>query len=188
MGGRGYRLRALHALSSLLPGAVLAAAGQDIRDIRGPKAGPGPGAHPEMLAVAAIAALCFAYLIWRQLQRSRKPPSLSASALQRLEGTRALLSQHTAQAFSVSASDVIRDYIEKRFELEATRQTTEEFLHALLQSSNEVLARHSASLAQFLQQCDFVKFTGSSLQVSDMEALLQSARRFVLETDAQPVA
>jgi hypothetical protein len=190
VGGRHYRLGAGSAASALLPSAALAAAAAapDIRGIRAPKAGAGPWAHPQMLALAAIAALCLVYVLWRWLQHAGQPLSLSKSTLRRLESTRALMSPQTAQAFGASASDVIRDFIEKRFQVVATRQTTEEFLQALLHSSNEVLARHRASLQQFLQQCDFVKFTGDSLAVDDMESLLQSARCFVLEANDLPVA
>jgi hypothetical protein len=77
---------------------------------------------------------------------------------------------------------LIRDYIEKRFDVVATQRTTEEFLQTLLQSSNEALARHRSLLEGFLQQCDFVKFAGASLAVTDMESLFRSARGFVLET------
>jgi hypothetical protein len=77
---------------------------------------------------------------------------------------------------------VIRIYIEKRFNVVATQRTTEEFLQALLQGSNETLTRHRPLLAEFLQKCDFVKFAGASLEVSDMESLFQSARGFVVET------
>jgi hypothetical protein len=48
--------------------------------------------------------------------------------------------------------------------------------------------RHRPLLAEFLQQCDFVKFAGDSLATTDMESLYQSARRFVLETGEAPVA
>jgi hypothetical protein len=92
------------------------------------------------------------------------------------------MSPATAREFGIAASEVIRSYIEKRFDVIATQRTTEEFLQTLLQSSNEALARHRALLAEFLQQCDFVKFAGASLAVADMEALFQSARSFVLET------
>jgi hypothetical protein len=94
----------------------------------------------------------------------------------------------TARAFGIAASELIRDYIEKRFDVVATQRTTEEFLQALLQNSNEALARHRSLLAEFLQQCDFVKFAGDSLAVTDMEALFSSARRFVLETGEAPVS
>ena len=42
-------------------------------------------------------------------------------------------------------------------------------------------------LADFLQQCDFVKFAGASLAVTDMEALFRCARGFVMET-GEPAA
>jgi hypothetical protein len=58
----------------------------------------------------------------------------------------------------------------------------------MLQSPNETLLRHRPLLAEFLQQCDLVKFAGDSLAVTDMESLFQSARRFVLETGDTPAA
>jgi hypothetical protein len=51
-----------------------------------------------------------------------------------------------------------------------------------MQGSNESLARHRPLLEGFLQQCDFVKFAGASLAMADLEAVFQSARKFVLET------
>ena len=187
VGVRGRGIGAGCAAIVLLPGVFLAAAADDIRGIRGPEAVPGSWEESALLAGATIAMLCFAYVIRRWLRRSAPVLSLSKSTLRRLEGTRTLMRPHTARAFGVSASEVIRDYIEKRFDVVATRQTTEEFLHAVLQSSNQVLARHRPSLAQFLQQCDFVKFARGSLAVNEMESLLQSARCFVLETGDLPI-
>ena len=92
----------------------------------------------------------------------------------------------TAREFGIAASEVIRDYIERRFDVVATQRTTEEFLQTLVQSSDSGLARHRSVLEGFLQQCDFVKFAGASLASADMEALLQSARGFVLETASEP--
>ena len=83
----------------------------------------------------------------------------------------------TAREFGIAASEVIRSYIEKRFNVVATQRTTEEFLQSLLQGSNETLARHRPLLADFLQQCDFVKFAGASLAAADMEALVQQRAR-----------
>jgi hypothetical protein len=107
-----------------------------------------------------------------------------------LEETRSLMQPATAREFGIAASEVVRNYIEKRFDVVATQRTTEEFLQALLQSSDPGggLSRHRTLLADFLQQCDFVKFAGASLAVKDMEALFQSARSFVLETSAPAVA
>jgi hypothetical protein len=174
---------------AFLPRAALAEAAEDIRDIRGPKTLPGPWQIPAALMAAIVVALC-AYLVWRRRHRRvrHRPLSLSELTLQRLEGTRPLMFPATAREFGIAASELIRDYIEKRFHVVATQKTTEEFLQTLLQSSNEALARHRSLLAEFLYQCDFVKFAGGSLAVANMEALFQSARRFVLETSDTSVA
>ena len=173
-----------------LAGGALARAGEDIRDIRGPKAVPGSWLLPAVLVAALLVALCVAYAIWRRNHRQPRPLNLTLSeqTLERLERAKTLMQPATAREFGIAASEAIRDYIERRFEVIATQRTTEEFLQTLLQSSNETLARHRSRLAQFLQQCDFVKFAGASLTVTDMEALFQSARGFVLETGQPAVA
>jgi hypothetical protein len=168
---------------TLTAGIALAEAEEDIRDIRGPKTVTQSWLIPAVVASAIVAALC-AYLIWRRRHREapRRILTLSEQTLERLEETRPLMSPTTAREFGIEASEVIRNYIEKRFSVVATQRTTEEFLQTLLQSSNETLSRHRPLLAEFLQQCDFVKFAGASLAVADMESLFQSARSFVLET------
>jgi len=175
--------------SALLLGASLAEAEEDIRDIRGPKAAPASWVLPAVFAGAIVVALC-AYAVWRRRHRGtrRRSLTLSEQALDRLDNTRPLMRPATAREFGIAASEVIRNYIEKRFDVIATQRTTEEFLQTLLQSSNETLARHRPLLGEFLQQCDFVKFAGASLAVADMESLFQSARSFVLETSETPAA
>lgn len=160
---------------------------EDIRDIRGPKSEPvASWAVPAAIAALILVALA-AYILHRR--RSSGTPArkltLLEQTLERLAGTRPLMNPATAREFGSAASEVIRTYIEKRFSVVATQRTTEEFLQALLQGSNETLARHRPLLAEFLQQCDYVKFAGASLAVSDMETLLNSARSFVVETSAQ---
>jgi Domain of unknown function (DUF4381) len=174
---------------ALLFGAALARAEEDIRDIRGPKAVSGSWVLPAVLAGAIVVALC-AYAVWHRRHRGtlRRSLTLSEQALERLENTRALMRPATAREFGIAASEVIRNYIEKRFDVIATQRTTEEFLQTLLQSSNETLARHRSLLEEFLHRCDFVKFAGASLAVTDMESLFRSARGFVLETGEPPVA
>jgi LPXTG-motif cell wall-anchored protein len=162
---------------------------EDIRDIRGPKAMPvASWVWVAVLVGAVLVALC-AYLLWRRRRRDVpvRPLTLLEQTLARLEDTKRLMQPGTAREFGIAASEVIRDYIEKRFNVIATQRTTEEFLQTLLQGSNEALARHRPLLAEFLQQCDFVKFAAASLAVTDMEALLHSARGFVQQT-AEPAA
>jgi hypothetical protein len=178
------------AWSALLLGAALAEAEEDIRDIRGPKAAVlGSWVLPAVVAGAIVVALC-AYSVWRRRHRGthRRILTLSEQALERLESTRPLMRPATAREFGIAASEVIRNYIEKRFDVIATQRTTEEFLQTLLQSSDESLARHRSLLEEFLSQCDLVKFAAGSLAVTDMESLFRSARDFVLESGEPPVA
>ena len=177
------------AWPALLGGAALAESADDIRDIRGPKAVPGSWVVPAVIAGVAVVMIC-AYAIWRRRRRGThlRNLTLSEQTLERLEDTRPLMLPATAREFAIAASEVVRNYIEKRFAVSATQRTTEEFLQTLLQSPNEELVRHRALLAEFLQQCDFVKFAGASLAVKDMELLYQSARNFVLQTGEPPPA
>jgi hypothetical protein len=165
----------------------LAEAEEDIRDIRGPKTVSGSWVLPAVLAGAIVVALC-AYAVRRRRLRGTRHRSLTLSeqTLERLENTRPLMRPATAREFGIAASEVIRTYIEKRFGVIATQRTTDEFLQTLVQSSNETLARHRSLLEEFLRQCDFVKFAGTSLAVADMESLFQSARGFVVETGEPP--
>lgn len=172
------------ALAGAVPRVLAASAeGEDIRDIRGPKL-----VLPWWLAPAALAALALAALLafglWRWLQRRRRARALLPFeiALQRLEEIRPLMQPPRAREFSTAVSDVVRGYIEIKFAITATHQTTEEFLHDLLESSNTALLRHRAQLSEFLHQCDLVKFAGLSLTQQNMESLHHSARAFVLET------
>ena len=187
---RTRRIAMGYVWPTLLAGAAVAEGAEDIRDIRGPKMLlAGSWVMSAVVAgVIVVVALC-AYAIWRKRHRGvrRRSLTLSEQALERLEETRPLMRPDSARDFGIAASEVIRSYIERRFDVIATQRTTEEFLQTLLQSSNEALARHRTLLAEFLEQCDFIKFAGASLAVTDMESLLQSARGFVLET-GEPAA
>jgi len=159
---------------------------EDIRDIRGPKVEPETWIVTGLIAAAVFVALC-AHIVRRRRRAgpTSRSHTLLEQTLERLEATKPLMRPATAREFGSAASEVIRTYIEKRFSVVATQRTTEEFLQALLQGSNETLARHRPLLAEFLQKCDYVKFAGASLEESDMESLFQSARAFVLETSGK---
>jgi hypothetical protein len=158
---------------------------EDIRDIRGPKVLLADWILPALIVGAAIIALVI-YGVWRRL-RSRRARVLLPDeiALQRLEEIRTLMQPAHAREFSTAASDIVRSYIEQRFDVTATRRTTEEFLRDLLETPNASLARHRSLLGEFLHHCDFVKFAAMSLNVQNMESLRQSARIFILATGTE---
>ena|SRR5437762_1660419 len=159
----------------------------DIRDIRGPKTELTSSVIvPALIAGAVLIAIGF-YIFHRRRDRGipARKLTLLEQTLQSLDRIRPLMNPATAREFGNAASEVVRNYIEKRFGVVATQRTTEEFLASLLQGSNESLARHRPLLADFLQQSDYLKFAGATLAVADLEALFDSARGFVVETSAQ---
>jgi hypothetical protein len=162
------------------PGAVPNAVAQDIR---GPKHIPSPWIWPAWVA-GGLALGALGYAVWRWNRRraiaaAKLPYEI---ALDRLEETRALMQPENAREFSITVSEIVRNYIEDRFQVRAARRTTEEFLHELLEPSDSMLASHCGLLADFLHHCDLAKFARWILSVEEMETMLQSARTFVLET------
>ena len=156
---------------------------EDIRDIRGAKFVLSLGLVLAVVVGVVVLGLAAAYL-WRHLHRTPAPRVLTPweMALERLAAIRAVMQPETAREFSIDVSDVVRSYIEQRFAVTATHRTTEEFLRDLLGSANAALAQHRTPLAEFLSQCDLVKFAGESLTAQSMESLHHSAREFVLAT------
>ncbi len=156
---------------------------EDIRDIRGPQFVAPAWLLPALVAGGAVIALGM-YGAWRWQRRRRSPrtPSPFELALQRLEDIRVLMQPRSAREFSIAVSDIVRSYIEQRFDLTATHRTTEEFLRDLLEFPHAALVQHRALLSEFLHQCDLVKFAGMALTVQNMESLHQSACDFVRAT------
>ncbi|MDB6099999.1 MAG: hypothetical protein QOK23_389 [Gammaproteobacteria bacterium] len=155
---------------------------EDIRDIRGPR-NVMPGWILAALAAGVGLLALSIYLYWRRRRNRRVRILLPYEvALQRLEDIRALMQPSRAREFSTAVSDVVRNYIEQRFEVAVTRRTTEEFLRDLVEFPVPSLGRHQSLLSNFLQQCDLVKFAAMSLASQSMESLHHSARTFVLAT------
>lgn len=183
--GAGLAATCLSALVRAAPGASASAPdiGDDIHDIRGPVFILPWWAIPAALTGLVLLALV-GYAVYRWWQHRRRPRALEPFeiALERLEQLRSLMEPPRAREFSTAASDIVRTYLELRFEVIATHQTTEEFLHDLLESPKASLVRHRALLSEFLHQCDLVKFAGLALTRQNMESLQASARAFVLET------
>ncbi len=136
------------------------------------------------LAIALMAVL--AYWAWRQWQKRRiqativPPIPAHVRAKQRLEQALTLLNQ--PREFCIAVSDTIRWYLEERFQFRAPERTTEEFLYEL-QGSNLLTPDQKASLGEFLQRCDLVKFAKYEPGEPELRDLHASALRLVEETE-----
>ncbi|HPS55740.1 MAG TPA: hypothetical protein PLP05_09085, partial [Sedimentisphaerales bacterium] len=86
--------------------------------------------------------------------------------------------------FYEKISGILRHYIEDRFELNAPERTTEEFL-AELKYSAVLSGEDKNLLAQFLQQCDLVKFAKYQPEQQQVESTFTIVRDFVEKTKSQ---
>ena len=86
-----------------------------------------------------------------------------------------------AEPFCLAVSWVVREFIEEVLFVRAMRRTTNEFLRDLAKLSYLQLDPHRDTLANFLQHCDLAKFARWSLSVPQMEAMLSSAKDFVID-------
>jgi len=136
-------------------------------------------------AAVMIIAGIVAWFIRRHLAKCNAelapPPSQPPHvvAWERLQ--RALELIHEAEWFCVEVSHIIRVYLEERFSLHAPDRTTEEFLIEL-QSSRRLVAEHKQLLADFLRECDMVKFARAEPPEQELRSLHESASRLVGET------
>ncbi len=155
---------------------------EGIRDIRSPRRLPNPLLWAAYAAGAlALALAAFAAWLWHRRSKlfAKLPYEI---ALDRLEEARRYMTPEQAREFCFAVSEVIRGYIELRFNARAAHRTTEEFLHDLLEAKQDKLVSHRVLLAQFLEPCDMAKFALWQFSVTELEAMHLSARTFVLQS------
>jgi hypothetical protein len=132
-------------------------------------------------AIGAGAVIVLGLLIWLivYLARQKKttpPLSPRALALLKLKALRDTASGMDAYAFAVAVSDVLRGYISQHYSIQATQQTSPEFL-ASIATSSRFSDEDRRLLAAFLEQCDLRKF--ARVDTAEDEALLTAATNFV---------
>lgn len=154
----------------------------EIREIRDPLQ-----LGPDLVWLwATLTVLALAAVTWWWLTR-KKPPTVNPALLipphrkakERLRGASELLSD--PYAFCSLVSDVIRVYLEERFNLHAPDRTTEEFL-AELREGTQLNQEHKALLENFLTKCDLVKFARDEPTEPELRGLLDAALRLIDET------
>jgi hypothetical protein len=156
----------------------------DIRDVKGPVHIPSSYA-PVWWVLLALVVAAAAYFLWRKL-KLRKPLAKTEVAIpphrkakDRLRAAGELMSD--PYQFCSLVSDVLRTYVEERFDLHAPDRTTEEFMEEL-RTSQQLHVDHKALLEDFLSRCDLVKFARFEPTEPELRSLLDSALRFVEET------
>jgi hypothetical protein len=165
------------------------AATNTLRDIKPPWEIPS-GWEWLWWVLGALLAVILAYFTWRYWQKRKEQQSFvppipaHVRAKQKLEEALALISQ--PKPFCTLVSDTIRLYLEERFDFHAPERTTEEFLYEL-QGTDLLLPDQKASLGEFLNRCDLVKFAKYEPGEPELRDMHGSALRLVEETEPQPI-
>jgi hypothetical protein len=135
------------------------------------------------LAIIAAAALGYwLYRKWRAKLAAPKPVVIvppHRKAKDKLRSALELMSD--PYAFCSLVSDVVRVYLEERFELHAPDRTTEEFLDEV-RYSPKLDQTQKDLLQNFLNRCDLVKFARYEPTQEELKELYDSALRLIDET------
>jgi hypothetical protein len=127
-----------------------------------------------MVSVAALS-----YLWWR---RRRRPAPMPAQqrALRELERVLALRlpDQGKIDRFHALLANVVRRYLERRFQLPARRRTTREFLE-VLKTSEKLSGTEQEFLRDFLPRCDLAKFARADAVAQECLKLAGKVRAFI---------
>jgi hypothetical protein len=138
--------------------------------------------------------LAGAFVWWKWFRKAKvaeAPPAPpippGQAALARLDALYAaeLLEVGDYRAFHFALSDILREYIERRFTLRAQEQTTDEFL-AGLPDQQVFNAEQQLLLQDFLRRSDLVKFAKYAPRAEQSRAAAEACRKFVVETDNVP--
>jgi hypothetical protein len=134
-----------------------------------------------VLALSGLLAAAGLYGTWKWARRGRpKRKTLAELTLERLDRARGLMRPDGGREFAIDVSNIVREYIEARFEVRAVHLTTDEFLRNLGEHTESMLAPHRTLLNDFLQTCDLGKFGGWRLSIPDMTTMFERAREFVM--------
>ena len=172
------------SLAALAAGAcrIAMAAGEaseDIRDIRGPKLIlPWWFVAAVIGGVVLIALLGYPPLAAADGAGAPACCCLSRSALARLEEIRPLMQPARAREFSIAVSDIVRTLHRAAFRRHRHAADHRGVPARSARIAGSALLRHRALLAEFLHQCDLVKFAGLSLTAAEHGIAAPQRARF----------
>ncbi len=139
-----------------------------------------------VFGVLILAAVILHYIYHRKNRETESiPEPLSAHqiAYNELESLRSmdLISKGQIKEYYYRLSNIVRHYIENRFNLMAPERTTEEFLLEMT-VTGKLSEVHKELVGNFLEHCDMVKFAAYGPDSREIENSFNSAIKLVDET------
>jgi hypothetical protein len=137
-------------------------------------------------AVAVVGGIAVLWLYFRRKKtkaaiRIFKPAHEIAYARLQSLIRQDLVKAGKVKEFYEAISDILRHYIEDRFEMTAPERTTEEFLFEI-RDTGALSQDHNRLLAEFLTHCDLVKFAKHSPTNEQIQHTFDLAKNFIEQT------
>ena len=172
-------------VKSVLDGA---ADTSDIRSIKGPVGFPKritPYIILGILIFLLLIVLVRAILIKNrrdldEMLPFKLPSEIAYEALKKLK-EKGFIKLGKIKEFYIELSDIVRHYLENRFEVRAPEMTSEEFL-ADIKDSDVLSMEQKNLLRDFLLHCDMVKFARHKPLQKEINSSLESAKKLIDQT------
>lgn len=164
-----------------------------LHDIHGPIALPEPVPYLLYSLIGLTALVLLLGLYWWLVKRKKPaPPPIPPGMLARDELMRArdLMTPEQALLYMERISEILRRYLESRFALRTTRQTTREFFQSLAGEvpDNLALSGFNTELKTCLERCDLAKFAHQPAAVQHLQEMENSVLGFVNQTEPNGAA
>ncbi len=147
---------------------------------------------PVLLSIAGVSVAVAAVLLWRRYRRARRadyaaddepPHERAIRELERLSGEK-LWQNGRVKEYYTRLSDIVREYIARRYGIPALETTTPELVDMLRRS--DVDRRECDRAGELLGLADLVKFAKYTPPVERHKELYDEAYIFVEETKEMP--
>lgn len=162
-----------------------------LRDIHPPIAIPQEPNY--LLIIAALLGLILAIglIFWfvRNRKKSQVLPLAHETAMAELMRARQIMDIDKSLQYATEVSNILRRYVEERFRIRTTRQTSSEFFSWLTSEGSGrgrlFSEEHCMALKECLTRCDMAKFARLNPGIRDMEKMESAVSDFVQDTRIQ---
>lgn len=136
-----------------------------------------------------LAAALVLYLVWRSRRPKKAAPPIPADAwaLRELNALAAqgLPASGQIQTFFIRLTDVVRRFMERRYDISAPELTTREFIGEA-ERHPRLAAEQAAMLGNLLRSADLVKFAGDRPATNECDHAFEVVRAFVVSVGPKP--
>ena len=135
------------------------------------------------IAVVLIIILLY-WFVFRKSKEKEKPLTPWALALLNLKGLNDGFFSGNLSAVKcmTNLTDIVRNYLEDRFFIQAPRQTTEEFLRKMEDRNSPLSNQDRNFLRDFMTSADMIKFAKYEAPKAEVETAIARAEQLVNET------